>query len=118
MTPVELALIHHTFKSKDGIPIGNITLTMGISIKDASSAFRNLKRQGLMDAPNGSLKITKLGRDWVMENQHLFIFSHKKNWRETPDIYIDSRIGAFEPYAPRISKLNKFFFNIGGRKIG
>ncbi|QFP63330.1 hypothetical protein [Brucella anthropi] len=109
MTPVELKMLQHIFKASGPIPIGEITLTMGISIKDASSAFRSLKREGLLDAPNGMLALTKAGRDWIMSNQALFAFSNQKNWRTVPEEYVAQKIKPFQPYAPRLSQLSKKF---------
>lgn len=113
---VEIELLRRAFKSHDGVFIGGITSTMGISIKDASIAFRNLRRFGLLRERGGSLLLTSRGRSWVMEHQNLFAFSREKKWREVPKHFEANSVQPYEPYAPRISKLDKRYFGLGSFK--
>jgi len=116
--PIELELLQKAFRNPSGISIGTITSKMGISIRDASFAFRNLRKQGFLREQGGTLLLTKRGRSWIMQNQHLFAFSGVKEWRTVPEEFLADRIQPFEPYAPLISKLNKAHFGLGGRKRG
>jgi len=116
--PIELVLLRKAFRTTSGISVGTITTKMGISIRDASRAFRGLRKQGFLREQKGSLILTQRGRAWIMQNQDLFAFSGKKVWREVPQEYVADRIQPFEPYAPRISKLHRGRFSLGGGKRG
>ena len=113
LTKVEVVLLKTALRSSDGIFVGGITAKMGISMSDAVSAFRNLRRNGFLKQRGSALYLTSRGRGWIMENQGLFAFTGEKNWRAVPDHFTSNTIRPFEPYAPRLSKLSKRAFDVG-----
>lgn len=115
---VELELLRNAFKSSQGVSVGSITSKLGISIKDASIAFRSLRKVGFVREQGGALFITRKGRVWTMAHQNLFAFTGEATWRKVPEEFWADRMQPFEPYAPRISKLSKAHFGLGGKRRG
>lgn len=113
LSKVEIILMQRAFKAPDGIFIGGITSSLGISVRDAADAFRNLRGHGFLEVDNSVLKLTSQGRKWIFDNQNLFAFSGEKSWREVPEDFKSNVIGPFEPYAPRLSKIPKAVLKSG-----
>lgn len=116
LSSVEVVLLKAALRASDGIFVGGITARLGISMSDAVSAFRSLRRHGFLKQRGASLHLTSRGRGWIMENQSLFAFTGEKNWRQVPSNFKSNKMRPFEPYAPRISKLSRAAFHIGQAK--
>jgi hypothetical protein len=115
LTKVELVLMERALRSPDGIFVAQVTLSLGISVRDASSAFKNLRNRGFLTIKGSTLHLTSKGRGWIMANQRMFAFSGEKSWRIVPERFEASQINPFDPYAPRVSKLSNRSFPIGGK---
>lgn len=113
---IQLELLKRALRNPGGISTGEITSKIGISIKDAVYAFRELRKQNFMKEQQSTLRLTRKGRTWIMNNQTLFAFTGKKLWREVPIKYKANHIAAHEPYAPRTSKLDQKYFKLGTKK--
>lgn len=109
-------MLSHALKRRDGIDIWNVTRTLGISVRDAAAAFKSLNEKGFLKEHDDALKLTAKGRGWIMQNQSAFAFSGERHWRSVPKSFQAQSIAAYEPYAPRIPRLDKAFFNLGNSK--
>lgn len=107
--------MERALQSPDGIFVAQITLSLGISVSDVSSAFKKLRNRGFLTIKGSTLVLTSKGRGWIMANQRMFAFSGEKSWRSVPERFESSKIEPYQPYAPRVSKLSKGTFPIGGK---
>lgn len=113
LSPTELEILSRAFKRSEGIAIWSLVGRLGIPVRNVATAFRTLQRLGFLIEENDLLRITSKGRGWVMQNQSIFAFSGEKKWRLVPDSFESDSIKAFEPYAPRIRRLDKRTFPVG-----
>jgi predicted transcriptional regulator len=110
---IEIALLSSALKRSGGIEIWTITSKLGISVRDAAKAFQKLRELELLIEKNDVLRLTTKGRDWIMQNQSTFAFSGNKHWRAVPEHFESSKLQPFEPYAPRLRRIDKKFFGFG-----
>jgi hypothetical protein len=108
----ELLLLAQALKRPEGLEIWRLTGRLGVSVRDAAAAFKSLSSAGFLVQEANILRLTPKGRGWIMQHQAAFSFSGEKLWRRVPDDFQAISIDAFQPYAPRISRLEKSFFKI------
>lgn len=96
----------------EGLTAWLLTGRVGISLRDAATAFRELQALELMEEKDNRLFLTTKGRNWIYQNQDQFAFSGKKIWREIPERFVETRRPVWAPYAPKVSKLDKANFRI------
>ncbi|MFY0661348.1 MAG: hypothetical protein JXR15_12710 [Shimia sp.] len=114
LSSLELTVLDQARRQEGGVTVSMLTLKVGVSIKEISRAIRNLSKLNLITAKGVSLHLTKAGRLWIQDNQNMFAFRGRKTWREVPERFKGSKISPFEPYAPRVSKLSRRDFGVGG----
>ncbi len=116
ISKAEAVLLAQALRRPRGMYVGEVTTKLGISIRDAASAFRSLRKYGFLRESKSMLFLTQRGRSWIMNNQELFMFAGRKHWREVPDRFRSTSIRPFQPYAPRISRLSNTKFVVGVRR--
>lgn len=114
LSHLELKVLDQARRQEAGVTVSTLILKFGVSIKEISRAIKNLSRLNLVTAKGISFHLTKVGHSWVQANQNMFAFRGTKTWREVPERFKSSKISPFEPYAPRVSKLSRRDFGVGG----
>lgn len=112
LSAAALLLLSQARFRPEGLTAWLLTGRVGISLRDAASAFRELQALGFMEEKEERLLLTPKGRSWLYKNQDKFAFSGKKSWREVPEHFVKSRMPLWAPYAPKVSKLDKANFRI------
>ena len=107
---IELIFLLELYKRRNGGEVWQIVNRLGVSLSDAAVAFRNLTERGLVSKAADTVCLTSLGRSWVVSNQNEFAFSGEKSWRKVPEIFEVDMIPPFQPYVPRLSRLDRNFF--------
>jgi len=118
LSRVDRELLLLVFRTKDGTTVGDIISKIGISISVAAASFRTLRKAGFVHQRGSLILLSSRGHSWLIQNQAVFGFSGAKKWREVPEEFTADRIKPFEPYAPRLSKLDQTHFKLGGRNRG
>jgi hypothetical protein len=118
LSPVARELMLLAYRRASGISISIAITKLGVSVASAARAFAELASKELMASDGATLKLTPAGRAWLIENQATFSFDGEKAWREIPARLLGDRVGAYEPYAPRLSKLDAEHFELGGYRSG
>lgn len=118
LEPTQALILSVLMKSPKGISVGLMQMRLGVSLSDIAKAFRSLRALEYVDGDTETLRLTKVGRDWIMENQDQFAFSGEKVWRRVPEEFCQPPHPAHRPYAPITSKLSREKFGIAKKKHG
>lgn len=116
LSAAALVLLSQARLRPDGLTAWLLTTKIGISLRDAATAFRELSSLGMMEERESALFLTAKGRSWIYQNQNQFAFSGKKQWREVPREFMNTPRAIWAPYAPKISRLDKANFRFARPK--
>lgn len=104
--PNDRSLFIALYRAESGLDFSTFYLRYRMPPSQLAESARRLEKQKFVAREGVRLHLTESGRKYVQENSHLFIHTDAKLWRNVPEKFKAAQIAAFEPYAPRLSKLH------------
>jgi hypothetical protein len=69
--------------------------------------LNDLEEQNLVIYDQIKIRLTTLGRHWVIKNRYNQLYSAEKPWRKPPISDLAPKLSINKPYIPRLSLLDK-----------
>lgn len=101
------SILLELFRSGGELSVYTIHRKYHLSPGEISNSIRKFKKAYLITSRDLRIKLTKKGKEWLLNLGPGFIGSEEKPWRKCPKVFKGKQLEINEPYIPIVPKLSK-----------